>query len=236
MEGAADIADEAAGECPRTRARRNERMCIVTRERDPAEGLIRFVAGPDGEVVPDLAGRLPGRGAHVTARAALVERAARRHLFGRALRDDVRASPDLAVETGALLRDGLVRMLPLLRKSGDLVVGAGKVDGMVRSGEAVLVLHAAEAAADGVRKIEQARHATREGLGLDIPADPLFTGDELGLAFGGDHVIHAAIRRGGGGDAFVARLRRYRSYWGEEPRDDGRRRGQPTDASASDEA
>ena len=39
-----------------------ERRCIVTRATGPKEGLIRFVLGPDDEVVPDLAGKLPGRG------------------------------------------------------------------------------------------------------------------------------------------------------------------------------
>ena len=31
------------------------RRCIVTRERLPKERMIRFVVGPDGAIVPDLA-------------------------------------------------------------------------------------------------------------------------------------------------------------------------------------
>ena len=218
-----------AAENARTRARRNERMCIVTRERDPDAGLIRFVAGPDGEVVPDLAGKLPGRGAHVAARYDLVDRAAHRQMFRRALRAEARAPADLADRTGAAMRDALVRTLPLLRKAGDLVAGAGKVDGAVRNGEVLLVLHASDAAEDGVRKIAAARWVAGEAFGVDIGADPLFTVDELGLAFGGDRVIHAAIRRSGGGEAFAARLRRYRSYCGDSLRDDdGRRREERT--------
>ena len=235
-DAATDRADPGtrAGADRRTRARGNERMCIVTRERDPAEGLIRFVRAPDGAVVPDLRGRLPGRGAHVTARATLVERAARRHLFGRALGAEARAPEDLAEITASLMRADLVAMLPLLRKSGDLVVGSGRVEELARSGAALIVLHASEAAPDGVRKIAQARHAARVGLGVDIPADPLFTVDELGLAFGGDRVIHAAIRRSGGGEAFVGRLRRYRSYCGDTSCD-GRRQGERTGSEASSE-
>ena len=45
----------------------NERMCIVTRETLPADEMIRFVAGPDGSVVPDLKRTLPGRGCSVKA-------------------------------------------------------------------------------------------------------------------------------------------------------------------------
>ena len=190
-------------------------MCIVTREKDPPEGLLRFVADPDGKVVPDLHGKLPGRGAHVTARRGLVERAVDRHLFKRALKAEVSASPDLADEVARLTRDDLVRRLPLLRKAGALVSGSGKVDGAVRACEALLVLHAAEAATDGVRKIDQARHAVERDGGPAIPADRTFTEDELGLAFGGDHVIHAAVLRTGGGESFAARLEQFHSYCNE---------------------
>ena len=175
----------------------------------------------------------------MTARADLVERAARRHMFRRALRAEVTAPSDLAERTGAIMRLALVRSLSLLRKAGELTAGAGKVEAMVRGGEAAMILHAAEAAPDGVRKIAQARHAAKAALGLDIPAESLFTAEEMGLAFGGDHVIHAAVRAGDAGKAFVGRLDRYRSYCGDGERGAekaGREasafgEGTPTDAS-----
>ena len=43
------------------------RTCVVTRAELPQADLIRFVADPDGVIVPDLAQRLPGRGVWVTA-------------------------------------------------------------------------------------------------------------------------------------------------------------------------
>ena len=196
--------------------RRNTRQCIVTRERDPAEGLIRFVRGPDGGVVPDLEEKLPGRGAWVTARHALVERAAKRHMFSRAFKSETKSDGDLASNVASLMRERLVRMLPLLRKSGDLIAGAGKVDGSVRSGEAALVLHAREAAEDGVRKIAQAIHAAERDGAEPIVVEGMFSAAELGLAFGGEHVIHAAIRRSGGGIAFMERLQRFHGYGGAE--------------------
>ena len=39
-----------------------ERMCIVTREVKDEDALVRFVRGPDGQAVPDLQRKLPGRG------------------------------------------------------------------------------------------------------------------------------------------------------------------------------
>ena len=162
--------------------------------------------------MPDVAGTLPGRGAHVTARAPLVAEAARRHLFSRAFRREARASDDLADETARLLRGGLVRLLPVLRKAGNLTTGATKVEAAVRTGDALLVLHAADAAPDGVRRIDQARRVASRELGVDIGAEAMFTADELAVAFGDANVIHVAVRPGSAGENFLARLRRYRDF------------------------
>ena len=81
------------------------------------------------------------------------------------------------------------------------------------SGKAIVVLHAAEASEDGVRKISQARRATVHLGGPAIPAYKLFAEAELGLALGGANVIHAAVLAGGPGKAVlkrVAALDRYR--------------------------
>lgn len=47
---------------------RSERTCVGCRETTAPEDLVRFVLGPDGDVVPDLAGGAFGRGAWVHAR------------------------------------------------------------------------------------------------------------------------------------------------------------------------
>lgn len=203
------------------RSAKNPRTCIVTRTPDPPEGLVRFVVGPDDRVVPDVALKLPGRGAWVTARADLVERAARRQMFSRAFRRQVMAPDDLAAQVASLMRERLVRQLPMLRKAGDLVVGAGKVDALVRDGGALLVLSAREAAADGVRKIDAARRFASAVIGVDTPRDPMFTSDELGVAFGDSNVIHAAIRDTPGGDAFRDRLAFLHAYLGHPAREAG---------------
>ena len=61
-----------------------ERKCIATGEVSPKAGLIRFVVGPDGTVVPDVAGKLPGRGMYVSADRAAITKAATKGLFSRA--------------------------------------------------------------------------------------------------------------------------------------------------------
>ena len=79
-----------------------ERRCIVTRAVQPRAGLIRFVAGPDDVVVPDLAEKLPGRGMWVSADAAALGQAAKKGHFARAAKRPVKA-PVEAHGSGKLL-------------------------------------------------------------------------------------------------------------------------------------
>ena len=76
----------------------SERTCIVTREIHAPSDMLRFVVGPDGDVVPDLKRNLPGRGVWVRAEAALVAQAVKRQLFAKAFKDKVRTSASLPEE------------------------------------------------------------------------------------------------------------------------------------------
>jgi uncharacterized protein len=199
-----DVPDTDSGTANRTTLRR----CIVTRTVGPPDGMIRFVMAPDGTMVPDLKRRLPGRGAWVTAQRATVAEAVRRGAFARALRRPVQAAADLADQVADRLRETALGALGLERRAGRLAVGFGEVDALLRRGGARLVLHAAEAAADGMRKIDQAAHA-----GGDRPEIcRAFTAAELGLALGGGNVIHAALERGRGSDAAARRCLAYELY------------------------
>lgn len=175
--------------------------------------LVRFVAGPDSTVVPDLKRKLPGRGCWVTADRAHVDKAAAKKLFARALKGDVKAPPDLGAMVDALFAKSALGAIGLARKAGQVAMGAAKVDSAVRSGEALAVLHAQEASDDGIRKIRSARLATAHLGGPRIDAYKLFSDAELGLALGGTNVIHAAVLAGDAGKAALKRvvaLDRYR--------------------------
>lgn len=195
----------------------NDRTCIVTRESGSADDLIRFVAGPDGSVVPDLKRNLPGRGCWVKAERRLVDEAVKRKLFARALKDDVKPQADLGALVDQLLTKSALGSLALARKSGAVVSGSTKVDQAIRSGAAALVLHAQEAASDGVRKLDQARRVVVRMDGPEIPAFTLFKGEEMDLAFGGGNVIHAAVLDGKAAAGVVQRLLLLHRYRGESP-------------------
>jgi predicted RNA-binding protein YlxR (DUF448 family) len=191
----------------------NDRMCIVTRERGQSEGLLRFVAGPDGRLVPDLRLNLPGRGCWVTAEREKVELAVKRKLFGRALKTEVTVDPDLGAAVEGLLCDSLLGMMNMARKSGQFITGSGKVEEAVRSGQALALMHATDAADDGVRKLRQANTARAKGdKQAEIPVFRLFSADELSLAMGEGAFIHAAALAGQAGEGVVKRAKRLARY------------------------
>jgi uncharacterized protein len=195
----------------------NDRTCIVTREARQPDGLIRFVAGPDGTVVPDLKRKLPGRGCWVGAERALVEKAVAKNLFARALKAPVKAPPALAEMVDSLLSSAALGALGLARKAGAVALGATKVEAGVRSGKVVAVLHAEEASEDGVRKIASARKSIAHVGGPQVPAYKLFSEAELGLALGATNVIHAAVLDRGPGEAALKRIEALARYRGIAP-------------------
>lgn len=192
----------------------NGRMCIVTRESGSPESLIRFVAAPDGTIVPDLKRQLPGRGCWVTARRELVDKAVAKKLFARALKKEVRADAGLGQTVDRLLAQQLAGMMNLARKAGQFVSGSAKVDAAVRSGEALAVFHSTDAAADGVRKIDQARKAWHLGMETDaeISAFHLLSRAEMDELMGQNAFIHAAVLAGQAGEGVVKRANLLEQY------------------------
>ena len=197
----------------------NDRTCIVTRQSAETDDLIRFVVGPDSSVVPDIKKTLPGRGCWVTADRLHIDKAAAKGHFARAFKKQVAVPPDLGAMVDALLARSALGALGLARKAGAVALGAAKVDGAVRSGKALFVLHAVEASEDGVRKISQARRATVHLGGPAIPAYKLFSEAELGLALGGTNVIHAAVLAEDAGKAVLKRMVALDRYRGGSPDD-----------------
>jgi hypothetical protein len=188
----------------------------VTRATGPKAGLIRFVAGPDDTVVPDLAGRLPGRGMWVTADAATLRLAAGKGFFARAAKRPLRVPPDLAARVEALLAERLVELVALARKAGQAVAGLEKTKAALVAGQAALLLQAADGSA-------RERGELRPPEGENTLVSCLF-GHELGLSFGRDRVIHAAVLAGGLGDRIrdeALRLSGIRDVATRQPSEDG---------------
>lgn len=167
----------------------DERSCIVTRESGPKSGLVRFVVGPDGQVVPDVLEKLPGRGIWVTATREAIDEAIKKGLFSRAAKTKADASPELTDQIEAILARRVVDMLSMGRKAGRAIAGLEKVKGWLMDDKAVILLQASDGS-------ERGKTALRPPDGPETLISCL-TSSELGMAFGRDTVIHAAMTKDG---------------------------------------
>ncbi|MBO6852611.1 MAG: RNA-binding protein [Marivivens sp.] len=187
----------------------SERRCIVSGETQPKAGLIRFVVGPDNQVVPDILGKLPGRGMWVTADRNILEQASRGQ-FSRSAKAAVTVREGLVEEVERQLARRVVDLIALARKAGLAVCGFEKVKGWLSGGAQVRVLlQASDGSVRGKSKLwtpEGARY-------FDC-----LTSDELGLAFGRQSVIHGALATGGLSDRVVEEASKLR---GLRDKDDG---------------
>lgn len=166
-----------------------ERKCIATGESQPKAGLIRFCVGPDGMLVPDVLGKLPGRGIYVTADRELIAKAGKKGLFSRAARQPVKVTDDLPDLVERLITQRVIDMLSLARKAGDAVMGYEKVKDWLTKGTAVTLIQASDGSERGKTKL----HAPDGKHGFI----GVLTAGEIGLAFGRERAIHAALAAGG---------------------------------------
>jgi len=191
-----------------------ERTCVVTRARLSPDEMIRFVAGPAGDVVPDIRRRLPGRGVWVSADAATVRQAVKGGSFARGLKTAVKAPENLAGDVDALLERDALQSLAMANKAGLVVLGAAKVEAQIARGDVVGLLQARDGGPDGGRKMAQALRRSLGEAAETVPIVDLFQSSQLDLALGRSNVIHAALRRGAASLAFLARCGRLARYRG----------------------
>ncbi|CAN7636789.1 RNA-binding protein [Bradyrhizobium sp. LjRoot220] len=209
------MADPDLDNGPRTERSATMRMCAVTREVRPIDELIRFVVSPQGEVVPDLKRKLPGRGLWISASRRTVAEAVRRNQFSRGFKREIRAAATLPADTEALLVRSATEALAMVAKAGQIVSGFSKVEGALRDGQAQALIHATDGAADGIRKLDAIVRQKRANAdeSPEIPIVNVLTSAELDLALGRSNVIHAALLAGPASKTFLSRcqtLVRYR--------------------------
>lgn len=207
-----------------------ERKCILSGEHGSRDALIRLAIGPDGEVLPDLGAKAPGRGAWISPDRQLIEQAiAKGRLRGALARafkgQPLRVPDDLAqrIETG-LLRRALDR-LGLEMRAGHLILGFDRISDALGSGRAHLILHALDAASDGRAKLDGKARMGRIPS-LTIPASRM----DLSLALGRENVVHAALDDRAAAARVSAAVERWRAFCGL--RDEGTDAG---DAPAADD-
>jgi hypothetical protein len=166
-----------------------ERRCIATGEVQPKRGLIRFAVSPDGVVVPDVLEKLPGRGIWVAADRAALETAVKKGLFARAAKQAVTVPETLVSDVETLLVRRLIDGVSMARKAGRAIAGYEKVRDWLGKEDARILFQASDGSERGKSKL----HAPG-GRGSYFE---VLTASELGLSFGRERVIHAALGFGG---------------------------------------
>ena len=189
-----------------------ERTCALTRELKPVAEMIRFVVGPDGDVVPDIKRKLPGRGIWITGTHAALEEAVKRNVFGRGFKRDLRTAGDLAARTESLLERAVLDALAIAAKAGLLVAGFTAVEAAVGRDDVKALIHAADGASDGTRKLNAALQRKMPEKSREITIVTLLTGAQLDLALGRPNVVHAALLAGPGSETFLARAARLQRF------------------------
>jgi len=190
-------------------------MCAVSREQRPIDELIRFVVSPQGEVVPDLKHKLPGRGLWISASRQTIAEAVRRHQFKRGFKRDVRVAATLPADTENLLARSAVEALAIAAKAGRVISGFAKVEAALGGAGVQALIHASDGAEDGIRKLNALarQNAGNRSQIAGFQVITALTSSELDLALGRSNVVHAALLAGPAGKTFLSRsqiLVRYR--------------------------
>ena len=187
------------------------RLCAVTRAVLPINELIRFVVGPDGAIVPDIRNKLPGRGVWVTAAQSAVAEALKTKAFQRSLKKPVLVDASLPGLIAQLLEKRALEALSFVNKSGALILGFERVLETITAAKALQILHANDAATDGVRKLDR-RRAAQAGSD-DLPLSIVcFSNEQLSLALGRPNVVHAALLDGPASRNFIEQTGRFTRY------------------------
>ena len=197
---ASALADDERAEAPTGTSRR----CLVTGAIRPKTELLRFVVDPQGRIVLDVAGKLPGRGLWLTAQRAIVAEALSKRVFARAAKAPVVVAEGLEDRIAALLAQRCIDILGLARRSGLAVAGFVRVKEALIAGKAALLVEATDAAADGQEKLA--------ALAPSLPRVVCLDAGELGVAFGREHAVHVALGKGRLAELFVTEARRLQGF------------------------
>jgi len=177
-----------------------ERKCAVTGAVGPAEQLLRFVIGPDDQVVFDAAGKLPGRGIWLSPRLDVLKTAASKGQFAKAAKARVVVPEDLVQQVISQLRAGCLNRLGLARGAGLLTQGfengLAALKAVKPESHKGVLLQASDASQDGREKVMR--------LAADMAVVTLFRADEIGHAIGRDNAVHALLTPGKMAKAFLS--------------------------------
>jgi uncharacterized protein len=214
--GAPDIAEApGTGDGP-------ERRCVLSGRNGARDEFVRLALSPEGAVLPDALAKAPGRGAWIGVDRETLEAAqAKGKLKGALARafktGEVAIPANLGEKIEAALRQAALDRLGLEARASNLLLGSERIESAARRGQVALLIHAADASAEGRRKLDQAWRVGREAegsgaQGLVFPAGRAI----LSLALGRENVVHVAIIDRAAAARVSHALDRWRAFIGRD--------------------
>jgi len=199
------------------------RRCLASGAVLPKADLLRFAVDPEGQVVPDLGERLPGRGLWLQPRRDMMEKACKKNLFARAAKRQLRVPSDLVEQVELLALRRCLDQLGLARRAGSVVVGYEKVKAALKADRIGLLLQAEDGAADGTDKLRALAQAVGKGTAVQSFCDAA----ALGAALGRPAAVHVGVMRGRFAAALERDVERLAGLRGGQDRGNGV--GRPTE-------
>jgi predicted RNA-binding protein YlxR (DUF448 family) len=200
------------------------RKCILSGDREARGELIRLVLAPEGQVLPDVRAKAPGRGAWIGVTKAELEQAiAKGRLRGALARafktGDITIPADLPDRIADALQKAALDRLGLEARAGNVVIGSERIEAAARSGKLALLFHAADAGADGSRKLDQAWRVGSDAEGSELRGLVLPLGRAiLSLALGRENVVHGGLTDPDAARRLRETLDRWLHFIGPDPK------------------
>ena len=197
-----------------------ERRCILTGSHGSRGELLRLAISPDGDVLPDVQAKAPGRGAWLgVGRVELEAALAKGKLKGalaRAFKGAALTIPaDLPERIEAALTRAFLDRLGLEMRTGRLLTGSDRIAENARAGKVAWLAHAGDAGRDGSGKLDQAWRVGEDAegsgkAGVTLPLDRA----ALSVALGRDNVVHLALTDRAAAERVAMPLRRLLHFLG----------------------
>lgn len=164
----------------------SRRRCIVTGDYGSPAHMLRFVVDPQDRLIPDISGKLAGRGFWLSSSREVVAGAIKKGSFSRAASRTIEVGNDLAHRVEALLVAKSHELIGLAQRAKLVVIDFEKIRHIYSARQGLLLLEASDR--------EPRTHMILMGDGSNSVFS-LFSCAELSLALGRENVVHAAVIR-----------------------------------------
>jgi len=190
-------------------AEKPQRSCVSCHETRDKDALIRYVLSPEGEVLPDLEERLPGRGAYTCIDSRCLKTAIERRLFNRSFKRDVitMSSDAMITALSSQMRFRILGYLGLANRAGKVVPGSALVCEALRGRNIPELILVAVDASEGI-----SGKVFRLAAAHNVRAERTLSKDDFGSILGKSPRSAIAVKRSGFTARLVREIERYENF------------------------